>query len=121
MNGRVAKKMRREGKRTYKPAPAISPKLKEGPDNFTFDKELYRKRREKGLRGQIQPAVVIQRVLNKDGELEEIIPISGKRPPKSARFAAPFTKMPLGGQRKATVDVPMNAAAAVARGSSRGE
>lgn len=125
MNGRVAKKLRREGERSKKIAPAYSKNFKALDADYRFDAELYRARRDKGLRGQIRPALVIERVINKEGEIEEVIPISGTLPPKSARFGRPFSgsnsAVVGGGQRKATVDVPMNAAAIAGRGNSRGE
>lgn len=54
--------------------------------NPNFDKSLYWERRKKHLTGQIRSAIVVQTIRDDDGEILEIIPVSGRRPVRNRHF-----------------------------------
>lgn len=91
MSGRTAKRLRREGKRLTKVLPPRSAKFEPSTENFAFDKELYADRRKHGLRGMVRPAAVVQTIFDpKTNEVVGILPVSGRRPPKSVRYSAGY-------------------------------
>jgi hypothetical protein len=90
MNGRKAKLLRREGLRKVKVVPKQSADYDHG-QNFAFDKELYRERRARGLRGTPKPAVVVQTIFDDKGEVIAHLPISTKLP-SNPRFGGGFNR-----------------------------
>lgn len=86
MNGRTAKKIRREGKRKIKELTIL-----EETNVKRFDKKLYRERRNKRLTGQIRYPIVFNRVQDDKGRIVHV-PAGSKLPPKSNRFIAPNMK-----------------------------
>lgn len=70
MNGRTAKRLRREGIRPRKTLPDYAPD--DNKVDYTFNKEEYWKRREKGLYGTIPPVTVHQTDIDEKGKTHRI-------------------------------------------------